>query len=389
LRRKAERALQVGKMAGRMTSGPAGTSRLRERPNENNNGRVVFFGKWSMASPAANTAELDDVLSEPTAGVLQFLRQTPGDFLVLGAGGKMGLHLAAMLRRGLDVVDPGRRVVAASRFSSEDQHREFAQRRIETQRCDVLNPADLAKLPDIANVFVMIGTKFGTSGQEGRTWATNCFVPGLICQRFPKSRIAAFSTGNVYGLTEVARGGSVETDRLAPVGEYAMTALGRERMYEYFSQALAIPITLIRLNYSCELRYGVLVDIAQQVLAGEPVDVSMGSFNVIWQRDACAMSIQSLALASSPARPFNVSGPEILGVREVARAFGERMKKPVTFVGQEAPTALLNNAALAFGMYGKPGATAEQMIDWISEWLLAGRPTLGKPTHFSSRSGDF
>jgi nucleoside-diphosphate-sugar epimerase len=148
-------------------------------------------------------------------------------------------------------------------------------------------------------------------------------------------------------------------------------------------------VTLIRLNYACELRYGTLVDIAQQVLAGEPVDVSMGSFNVIWQRDACAMSIQSLALAATPAKAFNLTGPETLSIREVARAFGERMKKTVTFTGTEAPTALLNNASQAFGLYGKPEVTAEQMIDRISEWLLAGQPTLGKPTHFSSRSGDF
>ena len=320
---------------------------------------------------------------------MDFLKRSEGDFLVLGAGGKMGLHLAAMLRRGLDEVDPRRRVIAASRFSSESQRQEFVDRKIETQRCDVLDADQLAALPDIPNVFVMIGTKFGTSGQEGRTWATNCFLPGVVCQRFSKSRLAAFSTGNVYGLSALERGGSLESDRLNPVGEYAMTALGRERMYEYFSQALSIPVTLIRLNYSCELRYGVLVDIAQQVLAGEPVDVSMGSFNVIWQRDACAMSIQSMALAATPAKSFNVTGPETLSVREVARAFGERMKKTVTFTGQEGSTALLNNSKLAFDLYGKPGVTAEQMVDWISEWLLAGGSTLGKPTHFSSRSGDF
>jgi nucleoside-diphosphate-sugar epimerase len=333
--------------------------------------------------------DLDDRLSEPTPGVVQFLKQTSGDFLVLGAGGKMGLHLAAMLRRGLDDAKLDRRVIAASRFSSEAQHQEFVERRIETQRCDVLDPQQLAQLPTVPNVFVMVGTKFGTSGQEGRTWATNCFVPGLICQRFSTSRIAAFSTGNVYGLSDVSRGGSLESDPLAPVGEYAMTALGRERMYEYFSQALSIPVTLIRLNYSCEPRYGVLVDIAQQVLAGEPVDVSMGSFNVIWQRDACAMSIQSLGLAATPARAFNLTGPETLGVRAVARAFGERMNRQVRLTGEEAPTALLNNAAEAFQLYGRPSVAAEQMIDWISEWLLAGRPTLGKPTHFSSRRGDF
>lgn len=342
-----------------------------------------------MSSIAATPQELDDALSEPTPGVLRFLKQTDGDFLVLGAGGKMGLHLAAMLRRGLDVVGPERRVIAASRFGSEAQHQDFVERRIETRRCDVLDPQQLASLPDVPNVFVMIGTKFGTSGQEGRTWATNCFAPGLICQRFAGSRLAAFSTGNVYGLTDVAAGGSLEGDRLNPVGEYAMTALGRERMYEHFSQTLSIPVTLIRLNYSCELRYGVLVDIAQQVHAGTAVDVSMGSFNVIWQRDACAMSIQSLGLAAAPAKRFNLTGPETLSVREVARAFAERMKKPVTFTGQETTTALLTNASQAFELYGKPSVTAEQMIDRISEWLLAGRPTLGKPTHFSSRSGDF
>jgi nucleoside-diphosphate-sugar epimerase len=332
---------------------------------------------------------LDDELSSPTEGVLQFLKSLDGDVLVLGAGGKMGLHLAAMLRRGFDALGRSQRVIAVSRFSSESQEREFVERGVETLRCDLLDPKQLAALPTVPNVYVMVGTKFGTSGQEGRTWATNCFLPGLVCQRFAGSRIAAFSTGNVYGLTDVSRGGSLESDRLQPVGEYAMTAVGRERMYDHFSRTLGIPVTLIRLNYSCELRYGVLVDIAQQVLAGEPVDVSMGFFNVIWQRDACAMSIQSLGLAASPAAPLNLTGPEVLRIRDVAARFGELMKRPVRYAGEEATTALLSHARRAMELYGRPEVSAEAMIDRISKWLLDGGPTLGKPTHFASRSGEF
>lgn len=333
--------------------------------------------------------ELDDLLSEPTEGVIRALASLDGDVLILGVGGKMGPTLARMTRRAFDAAGISRRVIGVSRFSSRTLISRLQSWGVETISCDLMDRQALADLPDAANVVFMAGMKFGSTGQESLTWAMNSYLPGLVSERFPESRIAAFSTGNVYGLSRVSGGGSVETDPPEPVGEYAMSCLGRERIFEHFSRTNDTRMSLLRLNYSTELRYGVLVDIAQRVYAGEAVPLSMGYLNAIWQGDACAVSLQSLAFTSVPPFVINIAGTELLSVRRVAEQFGEHLRKPVRFEGHESADALLSNAKQAHDLFGRPRVDAEQMIAWIADWVARGGMTLARPTHFEERSGRF
>jgi nucleoside-diphosphate-sugar epimerase len=304
-------------------------------------------------------------------------------------GGKMGPTLARMAKRASDGVGNKAKVIGVSRFSSAGLEKQLQGWGVETISCDLLNRKELEALPDAPNVVYMAGMKFGTTGQEARTWAMNSYLPGMVCERYAKSRIAAFSTGNVYGLSPATKGGSLESDTLQPVGEYAMSCLGRERMFEHFSREQGTKVAILRLNYATEMRYGVLVDVAQRVFAGRPVALSMGYLNAIWQGDANAMSLQSLALAESPARTINIAGPELLSVRTVAEEFGRRFRKKVQFEGNEAGDALLSNGTQAFGKFGRPRVPAEQMIAWIADWVERGGASLAKPTHFEDRAGKF
>lgn len=337
----------------------------------------------------ADVDMLDDLLSRPTPEVVETFRRLKGDVIVLGVAGKMGPTLARMAARAAEEAGTPRRVIGVSRFSKGDLESRLNGWGIETIRCDLLDPQQLADLPDAPHVIYMAGMKFGSTGQESLTWAMNTHLPALVSQRYADSRIIAFSTGNIYGLSPVTHGGSVETDPLDPTGEYAMSCLGRERMFEHFSRTLDIPAALIRLNYATELRYGVLVDLAQQVLAGKPIDVTMGTMNVIWQGDANAMALAALDHAASPPFVLNVAGPELLSVRRVCEQFGELFDKPVQFVGDEAPNALLNNGQLGHRLFGYPRVGVQQMVRWIADWLTRGGELLGKPTHFEVRDGKF
>jgi nucleoside-diphosphate-sugar epimerase len=260
---------------------------------------------------------------------------------------------------------------------------------VETIAADLLDPSTWDRLPDAPNVVYMAGMKFGTTGQESLTWAMNAYLPSLACRRYATSRIAAFSTGNVYGLSPVSRGGSREADSLHPSGEYAMSCLGRERIFEHFSRTASTPVTILRLNYANELRYGVLVDLAERVRDGRPVSVTMGYVNAIWQGDACAMSLQALEHAESPPRVLNIAGPERLRVRDVADALGRRMDRPVRFEGAESEDALLSDASESFALFGRPAVSVDQMLAWIAAWTSRGGASLGKPTHFEDRTGRF
>jgi nucleoside-diphosphate-sugar epimerase len=241
----------------------------------------------------------------------------------------------------------------------------------------------------VVNVVFMTGRKFGSTSQEPLTWAMNVYLPAAVCRRFSNSRIVAFSSGNVYGLSPVGKGGSTETDDLRPVGEYAMSCLGRERMFEYFSQTLLIPMAILRLNYATEMRYGVLVDLARTVAAGAPVNLAMGHVNVIWQGDANAAAVQAFTRLATPPLVLNVAGPEILSVRNVCEQFGDLLGKPPRFTGTEAPDALLNNASQCHHLFGPPRVGADQLIAWTAEWVRRGGPFLDKPTHFEARDGKF
>jgi nucleoside-diphosphate-sugar epimerase len=332
--------------------------------------------------------ELEAALSEPTPEVIETLRRPRGDIILLGAGGKMGLSLARMARRASDAAGIARRVIGVSRFSGSGESA-FQAVGIETIRCDLLNDDQVERLPDAENVIFMTGKKFGSSDDTPATWAMNSYLPAVVCRKFRRSRIVAFSTGNIYGLTPVARGGSLETDIPEPVGEYAMSCLGRERMFEYFSRSLSIPLTLVRLNYACDLRYGVLVDLARQVWSGQPIDLTMGHFNTIWQGDANAFMLRALDYVEIPPSFINVTGPQILSVRAVCEQFGRMMEKPVCFTETESDAALLADSRRAVSLFGPPRVSEAQLVEWVARWVMRGGSHLGKPTHFESRSGRF
>jgi nucleoside-diphosphate-sugar epimerase len=342
-----------------------------------------------MAESIQSLEQLEDRLSEPTPGVVETMRQLEGDLIVLGVAGKMGPSLARMARRASDLAGIKRRVIGVARFSAGGVETELQRDSIETIRCDLLDEEAVRRLPDAPNVLYLAGMKFGATGQEPLTWAMNTHLPAIVCRKFPRSRIVAFSTGNVYELAPATGSGSLETDAPAPVGEYAMSCLGRERMFEHFSRALGTQVVLLRLNYACDLRYGVLVDLAQKVLAGVPVDLGMSWFNTIWQGDANAMTLCCFDHVASPPLVLNLTGSELLNVRETCERLGQLLGRAPMFVGTESPTALLSNSRRAIDLFGQPRVNADQLIAWVAAWLLGGGRTLNKPTHFEARDGRF
>ncbi len=343
----------------------------------------------SLPPTIENLDQLEELLSRPTPEVIAAMGRLQGDVIVLGVGGKIGPSLARMARRASDAAGVRRRIIGVARFSTSELQQQLESDGIETIRCELLDREQLEKLPDAPNVLFLAAMKFGSTGQEPATWVRNVYLPGMVCERYRSSRIVAYSTGNVYPLTPVERGGSVESDVPGPIGDYAMSCLGRERIFAYFSEAMHIPVALIRLNYANETRYGVLVDLAQKIMDGKPVDLAMGYFNVIWQGDNNAMTLLALEKAASPPLVLNVTGPEVLSVRHVAQQLGELLQKPVTFVGNEAPDALLSNSSRAFELFGRPRVNESQIIRWVADWCRRNGPTLNKATHFEVRNGKF
>jgi nucleoside-diphosphate-sugar epimerase len=339
--------------------------------------------------PPRSEGELDTVLSRPSEAVVQAIIDSPGDVAILGAGGKMGPTVARMVRRAVLQAGSSRRVLAVSRFGAGPLADQLTDAGIEVVRADLTDWASLASLPETPNVIFLAGQKFGTRSLPSTTWVTNTVVPALVADRFRGSRIVALSTGNVYPMTRVAYGGSREEDTPGPVGEYAWSCLGRERVLEHASRARGTPVSIVRLNYAVDLRYGVLVDLALKVASKTPIDLTMGSVNVIWQGDAAAQVIQSLVHAAVPPFIVNVAGPEVLRVRDVALEFGRRMGNEPMFTGEEAADALLSNATRAQSLWGPPSVSAAQLINWVAEWVMQGGVTLGKPTQFEQREGSF
>lgn len=334
-------------------------------------------------------AELDELLATPRPETVEALRQCPGDIVVLGAGGKMGPTVARMAARAANQVGDGRRVFAISRFTASDVVRSLGAAGVETIVCDLLDRDAVARLPDAANVIFMAGQKFGTSDAPATTWAMNTIVPAICVERYRAARIVGFSTGNVYPLTPVANGGARETDAVGPVGEYAISALGRERVFEFYSARNRTPVSIIRLNYAIDLRYGVLADIGLRVWREEAVPLAMGHVNVIWQGDASRIAIESLLRAATPPFVVNVTGTETLAVRDIAQLFGNAFGRPARFKGKERADALLSNTERMRANFAAPRVPLETMIDWIAEWIRSDRVMLGKPTHFEERSGKF
>ncbi|SCL45134.1 Nucleoside-diphosphate-sugar epimerase [Micromonospora citrea] len=334
-------------------------------------------------------AELEERLSRPRDVLVDDLRKLDGDILILGAGGKLGPSLVRLALRGVAAAGTGARVVAVSRFSEAGLADALRGEGAVVVEADVTDDAALAALPDAANVVFLVGAKFGTSGREHATWATNTYLPGRVAQRFAGSRLVALSTGNVYPLVPVASGGCVEQTPVQPVGEYAMSCLGRERILTHFALRDETPLALIRLNYAVEMRYGVLVDIARAVHAGEAVDLMMGHANIVWQGYANEVTLRALHHTRTPPFVLNLTGPELVSVRQAATALAARLGREPAFTGTEAPTALLSNAQLCHRLFGYPDVPVAELIDLTADWVAAGQPLLGKPTGFQRRDGNF
>jgi len=337
----------------------------------------------------ANVEQLEDELSRPSQADIEAMAALEGDLLILGVAGKMGPSLARRARRASDAAGVKRRILGVARFSRPESRKELEDWGIETISSDLLAPGALAQLPDAPNVIFMAARKFGSTGAESLTWAMNTFLPGLVAERYRAARIVAFSSGNVYPLTPVVHGGPTETSPTGPVGEYAQSVLGRERMFQHFSSIHGTPVTLLRLNYAVELRYGVLYDIGTKVFNRRPVDLGMGHANVIWQGDANSVCLRSFAIAQSPPAILNLTGPETLAVRWVAKCFGEHFGIEPQLEGTESPTALLNNAQHCCRLFGYPAVSVEQLIEWTAAWIGMGGASLNKPTHFETRDGKF
>ncbi|MBU3664992.1 MAG: NAD(P)-dependent oxidoreductase [Chthoniobacterales bacterium] len=344
-----------------------------------------------MNSPLpCEASRIDEFLSEPSASAIRAAASLEGPVGVLGAGGKMGLHMAAMLRRALD--GAGRRevpVVAVSRFGSPEARDAFTRFGVETVSADLLDDAALSTLPDFRAVYFMAGIKFGTSEQPGALRRFNEEMPAKVAARFPASRIVAFSSGCVYPFVAIESGGSREEDPVSPQGDYAVSCAGRENAFVEASACRGTPVVLIRLNYAVEFRYGVLVDIAQRVMAGEPLDVTMGHVNVIWQRDAVDHILRSIVLTASPAAVLNVTGLPIVRVRDLAARFGKIFGREPLLTGAEESTAWLNNPGKAFSLFGEPQVGIDQAVEWTAAWLKSGGETIGKPTKFERRDGKY
>jgi nucleoside-diphosphate-sugar epimerase len=337
----------------------------------------------------ANESQLDEVLTRPSPALVRFIKNVSSPLVLLGIGGKMGPSLAVLARRAAELANHPLEIIGASRFSDNAARDWLEVRGVKTITCDLLDAASVARLPDTENVIYLAGLKFGTTQNPSATWALNTIAPSRVCERYPRSRIVALSTGNVYPMSEVQRGGSIETDPLTPLGEYPNAAVARERIFEFYSQRNATPIVLLRLFYAVELRYGVLVDIARQIHAGRALPLATGSINCIWQRDANEMALSALSLSKSPPAAFNLCRPEVFSVRQIATRLGELMDRPPKFTGAETPTALLGNAAKVRDALGEPALQLDTMLRWIAHWVKSEGRNLGRPTHFETRDGSY
>ena len=332
--------------------------------------------------------ELEELLARPSAADVAFARTLTDDVMVLGAGGKMGPSLARHVRRALDAVGASRRVVAVARFSEPGLRAASERDGIEAIACDLLDATQVARLPRVGNVLFLAGRKFGSTGRPEVTWMQNVVVPSVVAPHFADSRIVVFSSGNVYPLASPGGPGATELDAVAPVGEYAQTCVGRERVFEHASRERGTPCLLLRLFYAVDLRYGTLVDVARKVHDGEPVELRASHVNAIWQGDANSYAFRGLSLCESPPRPLVVTGPEVVSVRAAAEAFGERFSRPPRFTGVPGP-GLLGDPSLCVSLLGPPEVSLVRLLDWVAAWVERGGRSLGKPTHFEATDGRF
>ncbi len=345
----------------------------------------MLLTRDSLPDTISDIEALDDLLCRPSQALVDDLRKVDGDIMILGVAGKMGPTLAGLAKAAL----PDRRIIGVARFSDASVKRWLQTRGIETINCDLLDEAAVKALPRTPNIVFMAGRKFGAEGDLSLTWAMNAHVPALVAQAFAGSRIVAFSTGCVYPFVPVNGKGAGEALPPDPPGEYAQSCVGRERMFEYFSRKFATPGRLFRLNYAIDMRYGVLHDIATKIFQDKPIDVSLGHVNFIWQGDASAQALRCLAHCETPTSPINVSGREILSVRDLAAKLGARLGREPIIAGAEEPTAWLTDTSQAVKLFGLPIVDTARLIAWTADWVARSMPSLGKPTKYEVRDGRY
>ena len=345
----------------------------------------MFLTRNTLPETIADIGALDDLLCRPSQALIDDLNKVDGDIMILGVAGKMGPTLAGLAKAAL----PGRRVIGVARFSEPAAKAWLEARGVETIACDLLDETAIKALPKVKNIVFMAGRKFGAEGDLSLTWAMNAHVPALVAQVFRNSRIVAFSTGCVYPFVPVDGKGADESVQPNPPGEYAQSCVGRERLFEYFSRRFSTPGRLFRLNYAIDMRYGVLHDIASKILSGKPIDVSLGHVNFIWQGDASSQALRCLADCDTPTSPINVSGHQILAVRDLAAKLGARLGREPVIVGKEEPTAWLTDTSQAVKLFGLPIVDTEQLIKWTADWVARAMPSLGKPTKYEVRDGRY
>ncbi|WP_059049111.1 NAD-dependent epimerase/dehydratase family protein [Paenibacillus senegalimassiliensis] len=333
--------------------------------------------------------QLEAKLAEPTQELVNDLGRVSGDLILLGVGGKMGPSLAKLAVNAIREGGLNKRVIGVSRFSNAEARQELEEAGVETISCELLDDEALRALPHAENVIYMAGNKFGTKGREHFTWAMNTYLPGRVADKFKGSRIVVFSSGNIYPFLPVSGGGADEQVTPQPIGEYAQSTLGRERIFEYHSHKNGTPMAMYRLNYAIDMRYGVLLELARAVNEEREIDLTMGFANVIWQGDANAMALRCLTQCDSPPNIVNITGPETLSIRWAANEFAKRLGKEARLTGAESETALLNNASKSHQLFGYPRVSLLQMVDWTAEWVKQGGATWNKPTHFQERKGNF
>ena len=333
--------------------------------------------------------KLNNMLTTPSAALVEDMKKIQGDIMILGAGGKMGPTLSVLAKRAAELAGGKKRIIAVSRFTDPVVTAFLRESGVETICCDLLDTAQLRALPEAENVIYMAGRKFGTDGNEWQTWAMNATLPAFVAEKFQKSRIVVFSSGNIYPLTPLAGGGSRECDPVGPIGEYPMSCLARERAFEFAAHRYGTRIFIYRLNFAVDLRYGVLYDIADKIMRGEPIGINTPCLNCIWQGSANEIALRGLLHTENPARVMNVTGPETLSVQSVAKQLGEYFGRAPLFEGEAGQDAYLNDASEAIEVFGYPSVSAKTLIRWQAEWILDGGRSLGKPTHFEERRGSY
>ena len=331
-----------------------------------------------------------DLLTTPSERLVDDIRMINGDIMILGCGGKIGPSLAIKAKRAIDQAGLDKNVIGVSLFDYPDAVRTMQDAGVHVIEADLSDAEALKSLPDIPNIIYMVGRKFGTYQDPSLTWAINVLLPARVCERFPKANFVVFSTGNIYRYADIGSGGSCESELPEPVGEYGQTSLGRERVFEHYAQINQNKALLFRLNYAIDLRYGVLFDLARNILEGNPVNPGIGYFNCIWQGDVCEYAIRSLLHCENPPRILNVTGPESISIRWAARHMGNLLgRDPLFTEGPEPEKSLFSNTAQMTELMGYPHMPLLSMMRLVAEWVLSGGATIDAPTHFESKDGNF